>query len=74
MSHRNARLNERGCQLLVERVLRRHGVPCLSACDPSTGDVIRASTISAARYKRDRPGELVHVDVKKIDRIPDGGG
>jgi transposase InsO family protein len=26
------------------------------------------------RYERDRPGELVHMDVKKIGRIPDGGG
>jgi hypothetical protein len=26
------------------------------------------------RYERDRPGELVHVDVKKLGNIPDGGG
>lgn len=26
------------------------------------------------RYQRDRPGELVHVDVKKLSGIPDGGG
>ena len=26
------------------------------------------------RYQRDRPGELIHVDVKKIAAIPDGGG
>jgi len=26
------------------------------------------------RYERERPGELVHVDVKKQGRIPDGGG
>ena len=26
------------------------------------------------RYERDRPGELIHVDVKKLGRIPDGGG
>ena len=26
------------------------------------------------RYQRERPGELVHVDVKKIAGIPDGGG
>jgi hypothetical protein len=26
------------------------------------------------RYQRDRPGELVHIDVKKIAGIPDGGG
>ena len=26
------------------------------------------------RYERDHPGELIHVDVKKLGRIPDGGG
>ncbi len=26
------------------------------------------------RYERDRPGELIHVDVKKLGKIPDGGG
>jgi hypothetical protein len=26
------------------------------------------------RYERERPGELVHVDVKKLGNIPDGGG
>jgi transposase InsO family protein len=26
------------------------------------------------RYERDRPGELIHVDIKKQGRIPDGGG
>ena len=26
------------------------------------------------RYQRDRPGELIHVDVKKIAGIPHGGG
>ena len=36
--------------------------------------MIRASKVTAVRYERDRPGELVHVDVKKLGRIPDGGG
>jgi transposase InsO family protein len=39
-----------------------------------TGDVIRASKATATRYERDTPGDLIHVDVKKIGRIPDGGG
>ena len=26
------------------------------------------------RYVRERPGELLHIDVKKLGRIPDGGG
>jgi transposase InsO family protein len=36
--------------------------------------VIRASKTTAVRYERERPGELVHVDVKKIGKIPPGGG
>jgi transposase InsO family protein len=58
----------------VCRVLRRHGVPYLRVLDPITGEVIRSSKTTAVRYERDRPGELVHVDVKKVGKIPDGGG
>ena len=58
----------------VCRVLRRHQVPLLRVLDPLTGEVIRSSKSTAVRYERDRPGELVHVDVKKIGKIPDGGG
>ena len=58
----------------VTRILTRHRVPRLSECDPLTGEVIRASKATAVRYERARPGELVHMDVKKIGRIPDGGG
>ena len=46
----------------------------LRECDPLTGEVIRASKTTAVRYERDRPGELVHMDVKKVGKIPDGGG
>jgi transposase InsO family protein len=58
----------------VSRILRRHRVPYLAECDPLTGEVIRASRTTACRYEREEPGELVHMDVKKIGRIPDGGG
>ena len=58
----------------VSRVLRRHRVPYLRECDPLTGEVIRSSKTTAVRYERGRPGELVHMDVKKVGRIPDGGG
>jgi transposase InsO family protein len=58
----------------VSRILRRHQVPRLAVCDPMTGEVIRASKTTAVRYERATPGELVHMDVKKIGRIPDGGG
>jgi hypothetical protein len=29
---------------------------------------------AVVRYQRERPGELVHLDVKKLGRIPNGGG
>lgn len=58
----------------VSRVLRRAGVAYLACLDPMTGEVIRSSKATATRYERAGPGELVHVDVKKIGKIPDGGG
>jgi len=50
----------------VHRVLRRLGAPRLRDLDRPTRMVVR--------YERERPGELVHVDIKKQGRIPDGGG
>jgi transposase InsO family protein len=58
----------------VSRVLARHGVPHLSELDSITGELLRASKKTTVRYERARPGELVHMDVKKLGRIPDGGG
>jgi transposase InsO family protein len=58
----------------VSRVLTRRGAPRLAALDPLTGQLLRASKATAVRYERSRPGELVHMDVKKLGRIPDGGG
>jgi hypothetical protein len=46
----------------------------LHELDPLTGEVIRASKTTTTRYERDHPGELVHMDVKKTGRIPEGGG
>ena len=62
------------CTRTVSRVLRRRKVPYLRDCDPMTGALIRASKSTAVRYEHPHPGALVHVDVKKIGRIPDGGG
>lgn len=50
----------------VYGVLRRHGASRLAHADRLTG--------APLRYVRDRPGELIHVDVKKLGRIPPGGG
>ncbi len=49
------------------RILTRHGLPPLAALNRATGEPVRS-------YERVRPGELVHIDVKKLGRIPDGGG
>ncbi|KOV32005.1 transposase [Streptomyces sp. H021] len=51
----------------VHGILTRHGLSRLPWLGRPTGTVIR-------RYERLRPGELVHVDVKKLGRIPDVGG
>jgi transposase InsO family protein len=58
----------------VSRILARHQVPPLAVLDPITGQVIRASKVTAVRYERATPGELVHMDVKKLGKIPPGGG
>jgi transposase InsO family protein len=62
------------CARTVSRVLVRHRLPRLAMLDPISGQVIRASKTTAVRYEKDRPGELVHMDVKKIGKIPAGGG
>jgi hypothetical protein len=51
----------------AHRILVWHHLPALAACDRATGEPVR-------RYERSRPGKLVHLDVKKLGRIPDGGG
>jgi transposase InsO family protein len=50
----------------ITDVLRRHGLSRLRDRDRPSGIPIR--------YVRERPGELLHIDVKKLGRIPDGGG
>jgi transposase InsO family protein len=57
----------------VGRVLTRNGVPALSAVDPITGAPLRRRH-SGVRYERRQPGDLLHIDVKKLGRVPDGGG
>lgn len=57
----------------VGRVLARHRVPHLAAIDPITGTEVRRRH-SGIRYEHPRPGDLLHIDVKKLGRVPDGGG
>lgn len=56
----------------VHRVLQRHHVPRLCQLDRATGEPVRAP--KPVRYEMTAPGDLVHVDSKKLGRIPDGGG
>jgi transposase len=58
----------------VSRILARAGMPRLWDLDPVTGARIRASRATDRRYERDAPGDMIHIDVKKLGRIPDGGG
>lgn len=58
----------------ISRILARHQVPPLAWLDPITGALIRATRATTNRYEHEHPGDMVHVDVKKLGRIPDGGG
>jgi transposase InsO family protein len=51
----------------VQSILRSEGLARLDRGDRATAEPVR-------RYQRERPGELVHVDVKKLAGIPPGGG
>ena len=52
----------------VQNILNGAGVGRLDHGDRATGQE------PARRYQRDTPGELIHVDIKKLGGIPDGGG
>ncbi len=51
----------------VHAVLTRCRINKLHHIDIRTGEIVR-------RYEHDAAGELIHVDVKKLGNIPDGGG
>lgn len=51
----------------VHKILCRHDLNRLAWMDRPTGRVIR-------RYERAHPGELIHLDIKKVGQIPPGGG
>ena len=56
------------------RIVARAGLPRLADVDRVTGEPRGRGPVTRVRYERERPGELLHVDVKKVARIPDGGG
>jgi Transposase IS116/IS110/IS902 family/Homeodomain-like domain/Integrase core domain len=51
----------------VHRVLTRYGLAKLRWLDRPTGQAVR-------RMESAHPGDLVHIDVKKLGKIPAGGG
>ena len=51
----------------VHAVLVRCRLNRLTHVDRATGEPI-------PRYEHERPGDLIHVDVKKLGRVPNGGG
>jgi transposase InsO family protein len=51
----------------VHRVLTRYRLARLAHLDRVTATPVR-------RYEHTQPGQLVHVDIKKLGNIPDGGG
>jgi transposase InsO family protein len=51
----------------VHKILVRNRLNRLAYVDRGTGEPVR-------RYEHDHPGSLIHVDVKKLGNIPDGGG
>ena len=56
----------------VEAVLRRYQMPLLGHLDQNTGLPVRRP--KPRRYEHPAPGDMVHLDIKKLGRIPDGGG
>ncbi|MFC4592570.1 IS481 family transposase, partial [Sphaerisporangium corydalis] len=51
----------------VHRILTRYHLPRLRHLDRATGHAVR-------RYEHPAPGDLIHIDIKKLGNIPDGGG
>lgn len=51
----------------VHQILRRCRLNRLAHVDRATGEPVR-------RYEHPHPGSMIHVDVKKLGNIPNGGG
>ena len=58
----------------VHQVLVRYRCPRLKWTDPATGTRVKTGSRDKNRYEHAAAGDLVHVDIKKLGRIPDGGG
>jgi transposase InsO family protein len=61
----------------AHKILTRYRCPRLTWTDPATGTRIRGAHMSRRptnAYLHDAPGDLIHVDIKKLGLIPPGGG
>lgn len=68
-----AMLNQAGIQVsesTVQRTLKRHDLSRVRDMDPPTGEPSRG----VIRYEHERAGDMIHVDIKKVGKIPKGGG
>jgi transposase InsO family protein len=54
----------------VHRELRRRGINRRRDLDPPTGENMR----QVIRYEKGNPGDQLHIDIKKVGKIPRGGG
>jgi hypothetical protein len=52
---------ESRCEIVARKVLRRHGYSRLPRAEG-------AGARCARRYERERPGELLHIDTKRLGR------
>ena len=68
-SERGHRGNDRDVDHL-RMAMARQRLPCLIVRNRG----LRSSRRNVRRYEWANPGDLVHVDIKKLGRIPDGGG
>jgi transposase InsO family protein len=55
----------------VAKILHREGLPRLADVDLATRQELRRKI---RRYEHEHPGDLLHIDIKKLGNIPDGGG
>lgn len=69
-AHMNSTLGVEISHSTVQRILHRRGLSRVTDMDEPTGELKREPKTMVAKYA----GYMVHVDVKKVGRIPDGGG
>jgi transposase InsO family protein len=75
--HQRSKSNEECEDSVDEEDRKNYLVPCVRVFVQDPGDACQLGRLrleQPRRYERARPGELVHIDIKKLGRIPEGGG